>query len=66
MEVLDGEEIYACNVCDQGFDREDEIKKHVLDDHKEIVIEISKDSENKEETKLNVKCGDDDYEHYIS
>ena len=34
MEVLDGEEIYACNVCDQGFDREDEIKKHVLDDHR--------------------------------
>ena len=65
MEILDGEEIYACNVCDQGFDREDEIKKHVLDDHKEIVIEISKDSESKEETKLNVTSGDDDGQ-YIS
>ena len=46
IEVLDGEEVYACNVCNEGFDREDEIMKHILDGHKEIVIELSKDSEN--------------------
>ena len=24
-----GEEIFASNICDQGFEREDEIKKHI-------------------------------------
>ena len=42
LEVLDGEEIYACNVCDQGFDNEDKTKNHIADNHKEIMIEISK------------------------
>ena len=42
LEVLDGDQIYACNVCDQGFDIENEIKKHIIDNHKEIIIEISK------------------------
>ena len=60
IEVLDGEEIYACNVCNEGFDREDEIMKHISDDHKEIVIEISEDSDNKEETKSDVTSSDGD------
>ena len=48
LEVLNGEQIFACNVCDQGFDKEDAIKKHVVEDHREIIIEISEDMENKE------------------
>ena len=31
----------------------DEIKKHIIEDHKEIIFEINKDMENKEETDLN-------------
>ena len=42
LEVLDGDQIYACNGCDQGFDIENEINKHIIDNHKEIIIEISK------------------------
>ena len=37
LEFLDGDQIYACNVCDQGFDIENEIKKHIIDNHKEII-----------------------------
>ena len=48
LEVLDGEQIYACTVCDQGFDRKDKITKHIVEDHKEIITEISKNIENKE------------------
>ena len=50
LEILDGEQVYACNVCDQGFDIEDEIKKHIVDNHKEIMIEISKYMDNKVES----------------
>ena len=53
LEVLDGEQVYACNVCNHGFDMEDKIKKHIIKDHKEIVIEISKDMKNNEVTDLN-------------
>ena len=30
-EVLHGERLHACNVCDNGFDSEDKIKKHIID-----------------------------------
>ena len=50
LEFLDGDQMYACNVCDQRFDIENEIKKHIIDNHKEIIIEISKNMENKEES----------------
>ena len=49
LEVLHGAQIYACNVCDQGFDKEDEITKHIKEDHTDIMIKISEDMENKED-----------------
>lgn len=55
LKVVDSEQIYACNVCDQGFDTEGEIRDHILEDHKDIVIQISNDMENKEDMELNQK-----------
>ena len=55
LEIFDGEQVYACNVCDQGFDTEGEIRDHILEDHKDIVIQISNDMENKEDMELNQK-----------
>ena len=46
LEVLDSEQIYVCNVCDNFFDSEDKIKKHITEDHKEVIVEINKDMEN--------------------
>ena len=59
LEVLDGEDIYACNVCDQGFDRENEIKKHILECHEEIILEIEKDLE--KEPEINDESGDESF-----
>ena len=45
MEALNGEQVYACNVCNEGFDSDDEVKKHIEIDHKDILIEINKNIE---------------------
>ena len=29
MEFIEGEKEYACNVCNQGFDKNDKIKMHI-------------------------------------
>ena len=39
IELLEGEQIYACNICDEGFDIENEI---IAVNHKYILIEINK------------------------
>ena len=38
FEVLDGEEVFACNVHDEGLDKEDEVSNHITINHKEIQI----------------------------
>ena len=45
MEVLNGELVYACNVCNKGFDSDDKVKNHIEKDHKDILIEINKNIE---------------------
>ena len=49
IEFLEGEQVYACNICDEGFDIEDEIKKHIAVNHKDILIEISKNIDEEED-----------------
>ena len=49
IEYLAGEQVYACNICDEGFDIEDKIKIHISKDHKDILIEISKNVDGEEE-----------------
>ena len=56
---LDGEHVYACNIYDEGFDRDDKIKKKPISkDHKEIDIHINKDMDKKEAIELNDKSID--------
>ena len=57
LKVLNGEQVYACNVCNKGFDSDDEVKKHIKIDHKDILIEINK---NIEEGKDFDECEDDE------
>ena len=40
--------IYAFNVCYEGFDQENEVKKHNEINHKGILIKISQNIENRE------------------
>ena len=48
MEVLEGEEVYACNICNEGFDTIDEVKKHISSDHKETLFQIKENIEEEE------------------
>ena len=49
MEILDGEEVYACKICDEGFDPDDKVKRHLEINHNDILIQIriNLDRENK-------------------
>ena len=29
IEIVEGEELYAYNVCNEGFEKDDEIKRHI-------------------------------------
>ena len=39
---MEGENEYACNVCNEGFYRDDEIKNHITSNHKEVFLQNSK------------------------
>ena len=41
IEILHGEQLYACNICNEGFDTGDEVKKHISVSHKDLLIKIS-------------------------
>ena len=43
MEFVEGEQVYACNVCNKGFDKSEEMKTHIEKEHKDILIQIGKD-----------------------
>ena len=49
IEILEGEPVFACNICNEGFDQDYEIRKHVEEDHNEIVIQITTALEENEE-----------------
>ena len=45
IEILEGEHVYAWNICDEGFDTEEEITNYIVKYHKDIVIQIIEDLE---------------------
>ena len=45
IEVLEGEEVYTCNICNEGFDKTDKVKKHIYIDHKDTLMQIAKNIE---------------------
>ena len=52
---MDREQVYACNICNEGFDHDAEIKKHIEEKHNEIIQQITKDLVESEE----ITCNDD-------
>ena len=40
IEIVDNETVYACNICDQGFEESDEVKKHITQVHQDIINHI--------------------------
>ena len=45
IEIFNGEQVFACNICDEGFDNDDEIRKHISNNHKETVRILSSEQE---------------------
>ena len=42
IEIVEIETVYACNICDQGFEGSDEVKKHITKVHHDINNHILK------------------------
>ena len=36
LEIVSDEEVYVCNLCDEGLDSEYEVKKHLKELHKKV------------------------------
>ena len=54
MEMFNGETIYACNICDEGLYKVEEVRLHIIDNHRKVVKHIHDDGEGaKSETKVN-------------
>ena len=60
IEIVEGEELYACNVCNEGFEKDDEIKRHIEKDHYEMVLQIRKDMYEELDDSLDTVSGDEE------
>ena len=40
MEIVEGQEVFACNICDKRFDFIVEANKHIADAHEDILNHI--------------------------
>ena len=60
IEIVEGEELYACNVCNEGFEKDDKIKRHIEKDHYEMVIQIRKDMYEEHDDSLDTVSGDEE------
>ena len=36
LEVVSDEEVYICNLCNEGFDSEPEVKDHLKETHRKV------------------------------
>ena len=41
IEIMDGKTVYACNICDEGFEHMKEIEEHVVISHKDKLNFVS-------------------------
>ena len=58
IEYLEGEQVYACNICDEGFDEESEIRGHIVEVHNDIVTQIKERLEEEVKITVNESLGD--------
>ena len=64
IEIVDGQTVYACTICNEGFDHMKELKEHIEISQKDIVHFVSAkeaDTNVVHETKEDLchKCSDD-------
>lgn len=44
-EIVNQEVLFVCNICNEGFDTESEVKKHLTKKHEDILSNVSKGSQ---------------------
>ena len=37
IEIVDGETVFVCNICNEGLDNEQEITTHIKDNHESLM-----------------------------
>ena len=57
LEVLEGEEIYACNICNEGFGTDDKVKKSYRKKSQGYTNPNRKNMEEAAESSSNENCG---------
>ena len=45
IEFVDGEPVFACNICNEGFNNEAEIREHMNDKHKSLMSDDLNDTD---------------------
>ena len=47
-EVVQGETVYVCNLCDKGFEDINKLKKHLICKHKDAIVVLSSNAVRKD------------------
>ena len=45
IEFVDGEPVFGCNICNEGFNNEAEITEHINDKHKSLMSDDFNDTD---------------------
>ena len=43
LEIVECDELYACNICNERFENNNDIKKHIQADHYQVLLQIRKE-----------------------
>ena len=54
VKIIDGETLFACNICNEGVDIEHSIKWHIYDKHEDLTLDILNSDEHTDTEE--VKC----------
>ena len=53
IEISEGEQVYACIICNNRFHQDAEIKKHIEENHSDIIIQTTNNLVERKEKKFN-------------
>ena len=54
-EIVDGDCLYVCYICNEGFDHLEEVQKPIIKIHQNVFLELRKDCDEDEERDI-VEC----------
>ena len=45
IEIVEGETLFVCNICDEGCETDGEVRKHVMTEHNEVLSKVYSESD---------------------